>query len=52
MSPDMRQRTFKYEFTICWPSPVGHAAYPYEWVVSPVRLPWKKVKFHLQVIIN
>ena len=35
---------------LCWPPPAGQVALKV--LVSPVRLPWRKLNFHLQVVTN
>ena len=35
----------------CWPYISGNVVCPYEWFVFPVRLPWRKLIYHLQVVI-
>lgn len=46
--------TSKYgiEFIFWGPPPAGHAAYPQEQFVSPLRFPWRKLNFPLLVVIN
>lgn len=50
----MRVDTSKYavEFIFCGPPPAGHAAYPQEQFLAPLRFPWSKLNFPLLVVIN